>query len=636
MASDGLYAALLAVYYLLTSDGLAVTGDSSTHLTIYKRCTIDVNLRGNCRFLVTFSNCMKRSMSKAGLKGHGAESLHDTTSARDTSQWHGAETNLGSTDGQKVLVHPCSCNTSVDDIANMKADFYNEWVRLVPHVRRSKRDCWLELVDLFRGSNDACYFQNTKVAANIQCQLPLNQTGPSCPRTWSRLRPCSGFQTRTPRHQVCICAFSHKILRPVPQTDLSLYEKTHAAPTQRPVPQTDLSLYEKTHAAPTQRPVPQTDLSLYEKTHAAPTQRPVPQTDLSLYEKTHAAPTQRPVPQTDLSLYEKTHAAPTQRPVPQTDLSLYEKTHAAPMQRPVPQTDLSLYEKTHAAPTQRPVPQTDLSLYEKTHAAPMQRPVPQTDLSLYEKTHAAPTQQTAQDVLSAVEVNSFGEGLLNNGTLSVGKHLCPNGAPYANCTRLVNERSADTKHCPPGYFGNECQQRCYCKNRASCHRSTGTCDYGCEIGWTGHTCNQRVCSYDDNNMSYYGVLPSGEEECWLQCMCSTHENCNVLNGECISGSCPHTEEGIICADQVCPRRYLKKPKCAKKCYCYNDMVCNPLTGKCPGNLCRHGYVPPDCTKKKTILIVGAQGFLVLVQIIVVATKIAIAFYLRVIPMFYKC
>lgn len=473
MACDGSCAALLAVYYLLTSDGLVVkSSDSSLQLTIYKRCTMDLKLRGKCRSLVTFSNCMERSMIKTGLKGHGAEALQVTTSARDRREWDGGETDLISTDGQKVLVHPCSCNTSVDDIANIKADFYNEWARLVPHVSRSEKVCLLELVDLFRGSNDACSFQNTKAAANIRCQLPLNQTGPSCLWTWSRLRPCNGFQTRTLRHQVCICAFRRKIL----QSDL------------------------------------------------------------------------------------------------------------------------------------------------------------QTDISLDEKTLAAPMQETVKDELSDVEVNSFDAELLYDGRISVDEHLCPNGASHANCTRMVYERSAETNHCSAGHFGNACEQRCRCMNKASCDRSTGTCDFGCEIGWKGSSCNQRVCP-DHDNISYYGVLLSGEEECWLQCMCSNGKDCNVLNGECMIGSCPNTEDGNICADQVCPRRYIRRPDCATKCYCYGDMVCNPLTGKCPGNLCRRGYLPPDCTKKKTILLAGAQGVLVIIQVIVVAMKIAIAFHLRVIPMF---
>lgn len=42
--------------------------------------------------------------------------------------------------------------------------------------------------------------------------------------------------------------------------------------------------------------------------------------------------------------------------------------------------------------------------------------------------------------------------------------------------------------CPPGWFGQDCQQSCSCGNEGHCHPVTGTCS--CAPGWTGHDCRR--------------------------------------------------------------------------------------------------------------------------------------------------
>ena len=43
--------------------------------------------------------------------------------------------------------------------------------------------------------------------------------------------------------------------------------------------------------------------------------------------------------------------------------------------------------------------------------------------------------------------------------------------------------------CKPGFWGEECDSRCACKNGASCDHETGECD--CPDGWRGRKCDKR-------------------------------------------------------------------------------------------------------------------------------------------------
>ena len=51
--------------------------------------------------------------------------------------------------------------------------------------------------------------------------------------------------------------------------------------------------------------------------------------------------------------------------------------------------------------------------------------------------------------------------------------------------------------CFPGYFGNECEQKCsgHCLKNKTCDRIDGTCSDGCEDGYIGKLCNDCKAVY---------------------------------------------------------------------------------------------------------------------------------------------
>ncbi|XP_067678416.1 uncharacterized protein [Haliotis asinina] len=44
--------------------------------------------------------------------------------------------------------------------------------------------------------------------------------------------------------------------------------------------------------------------------------------------------------------------------------------------------------------------------------------------------------------------------------------------------------------CVDGWYGDKCMDRCHCFT-PGCNSTTGECPYGCEVGWTGASCNIR-------------------------------------------------------------------------------------------------------------------------------------------------
>lgn len=45
--------------------------------------------------------------------------------------------------------------------------------------------------------------------------------------------------------------------------------------------------------------------------------------------------------------------------------------------------------------------------------------------------------------------------------------------------------------CPPGFFGERCEEHCDCMHGSSCHHQTGACH--CAKGWRGRHCDKREC-----------------------------------------------------------------------------------------------------------------------------------------------
>lgn len=57
---------------------------------------------------------------------------------------------------------------------------------------------------------------------------------------------------------------------------------------------------------------------------------------------------------------------------------------------------------------------------------------------------------------------------------------------YSHLPFYMIGASCETR-CPRGFFGEQCDKMCDCKNKASCRPDTGKCV--CERGWHGAHCN---------------------------------------------------------------------------------------------------------------------------------------------------
>lgn len=88
-----------------------------------------------------------------------------------------------------------------------------------------------------------------------------------------------------------------------------------------------------------------------------------------------------------------------------------------------------------------------------------------------------------------------------------GSCICPPGFTGYLCGET----------CANGSFGEDCAQKCDCKNGATCSPETGQCQ--CPAGWEGQQCD-RPCS---NNS--FGI------HCNQKCVCKNGASCNPVNGK---------------------------------------------------------------------------------------------------------
>lgn len=76
------------------------------------------------------------------------------------------------------------------------------------------------------------------------------------------------------------------------------------------------------------------------------------------------------------------------------------------------------------------------------------------------------------------------------------QHTVPAAAPtLALCLLLPTA-------CPPGYFGERCEEQCDCIHSVSCHPQTGACR--CAKGWRGRHCDKRECLWDRHPIAIFG------------------------------------------------------------------------------------------------------------------------------------
>ncbi|XP_023311818.1 protein draper [Anoplophora glabripennis] len=146
-----------------------------------------------------------------------------------------------------------------------------------------------------------------------------------------------------------------------------------------------------------------------------------------------------------------------------------------------------------------------------------------------------------------------------------GQCQCPAGWEGQQCDRPCSNNS----------FGIHCNQKCVCKNGASCNPVNGNCT--CGAGFTGEFCENKC------EQEYFGI------NCEQICVCydGHYLGCDPITGKCI---CRPEWKGVLCESNCQPGRY--GSKCDQICNCKNNSSCDPQNGKC---FCSRGWQGEDCS-----------------------------------------
>ena len=145
------------------------------------------------------------------------------------------------------------------------------------------------------------------------------------------------------------------------------------------------------------------------------------------------------------------------------------------------------------------------------------------------------------------------------------------------------------KTCSPGSYGLHCQHGCECGgNSLGCDHVTGECE--CRHGWRGAACDS-ICEEG-----------TWGQDCSLQCNCGPHgDSCHPGTGAC---RCRPGYTGTKCQDTCQPGSF--GLDCGQVCpTCNTSDSCHPSTGAChcsPGwrgyycmEPCPPGHYGPDCS-----------------------------------------
>ncbi|KAF5286144.1 hypothetical protein FQR65_LT12899 [Abscondita terminalis] len=173
---------------------------------------------------------------------------------------------------------------------------------------------------------------------------------------------------------------------------------------------------------------------------------------------------------------------------------------------------------------------------------------------------------------------------------------CSNGCVHGNCTapeicECYGNFGGLTCNfsCPLGFYGSICNNKCLCKNNATCDAFNGKCR--CLEGWRGQYCDRpcrfgnygknclKTCRCDHGNCDpTYGRCKchSGWTGTFCNslsqdgCICHNHGSCDINNGTCI---CSPGWFGIQCEKKIEPE--CQGSHCSENCICFN--------GTCNGN-----------------------------------------------------
>ncbi|XP_030852570.1 uncharacterized protein LOC105439107 [Strongylocentrotus purpuratus] len=142
--------------------------------------------------------------------------------------------------------------------------------------------------------------------------------------------------------------------------------------------------------------------------------------------------------------------------------------------------------------------------------------------------------------------------------------------------------------CADGVFGADCGQECHCTDKADCDDVTGQCTGDCSLGWSGPAC--QVPSVCPNG--YFG------SNCTQKCNCRNGTACRKDSGYCaeVEGRC---DLGYVPDSVEFPANCMTFSgcfsSCSKTCHCSGGAEdCNFLNGDCMSSTCHPRWMGDQC------------------------------------------
>lgn len=136
--------------------------------------------------------------------------------------------------------------------------------------------------------------------------------------------------------------------------------------------------------------------------------------------------------------------------------------------------------------------------------------------------------------------------------------------------------------CPKGTFGQNCLKTCgNCLHNTTCNHENGTCPNGCDAGFKGQYCSTPC------DGGTFG------QDCRYRCSnnCLNDEACDRVDGHC--DSCVTGYQRFSCVEKCRNRTY--GVNCSKQCGgCLNGTDCHHISGQCYQGCDPGWYQTTDC------------------------------------------